>query len=716
MHRRSAPSVARTLALLFALLVSACGGGGGGGSSNPPGPIPPGGPTTYTVSGTVSGMVGTGLVLTNNGGDNLTVNGNVGFTFSTAWFSGFPYSVAVQTQPSSPAQVCTVANGSGTISGNVTNVQVVCRNTIGGNVSGLVGTLVLQDNGGDNKTLNASGPFTFATAIDTGGTYSVTVLSSASPPQQCTVTNGGGTANNGNVTNVQVVCRNTIGGTVSGLVGTVVLQNNGGDNLSVGAIGPFTFATALTTSSSYLVTVFTQPAGQTCLVTANGSGSAFGNVTNVEVSCVNGQWTWMNGSSTPNQLGVYGTKGTAAPGNVPGSRDGAVSWTDTGGNLWLFGGFGYDSIPPTISLGRLNDLWKYNIGIGQWTWVSGANTQNQTGVYGTKGTPAAANVPGAREGAASWIDASGNLWLFGGLGLASTIVPGDLNDLWKFTVSTGQWTWMSGSNFSDNLSVVANYGAKGVAAASNVPGGRERAVSWTDTGGNLWLFGGYGSDATSNIGPLNDLWKFNIVAGQWTWVSGANTPGQSGTYGIQGTAAAANVPGARESATGWFEAANGNLWLFGGSGKDSIGGNTTNGLNDLWKFNIASGQWTWMSGSNVGGQVGTYGTLGVAAAANVPGARGNAISWTDSIGNLWLFGGNSGGTLFGDLWKYNIAAGQWTWMNGSKLTDQPGTYGTLGAPGTGLPGSRPAAGSWIDASGNLWLFGGSSRNDLWRYH
>ena len=101
-----------------------------------------------------------------------------------------------------------------------------------------------------------------------------------------------------------------------------------------------------------------------------------------------------------------------------------MSWTDvSGGNLWLFGGFGYDSVPPTISLGRLNDLWKYNIGIGQWTWVSGANTQNQTGVYGTKGTPAAANVPGARESAASWIDASGNLWLFGGLGLASTVSP-----------------------------------------------------------------------------------------------------------------------------------------------------------------------------------------------------------------------------------------------------------------------------------------------------
>src|SRR5256886_11874706 len=187
MHRVS--GVAQGLALLLVLLVSACGGGGGGGSSSPPGPVPPGGPTTYTVSGTVSGMIGSGMVLTNNGGDNLTVNGNVGFTFATAWFSGFAYSVAVQTQPSSPAQVCTVANGSGTISGNVTNVQVVCRNSIGGTVTGLVGTLVLRNNGGDNQTITADAPFTFATAGATRSGYSVTVFISANPAQPRTLAN-----------------------------------------------------------------------------------------------------------------------------------------------------------------------------------------------------------------------------------------------------------------------------------------------------------------------------------------------------------------------------------------------------------------------------------------------------------------------------------------------------------------------------------------------
>ena len=77
----------------------------------------------------------------------------------------------------------------------------------------------------------------------------------------------------------------TVGGTVSGLSGTVVLQDNGGDNLSVSANGPFTFATALASGAAYSVTVKTNPSGQTCTV-ASGSGTiASANVTNVAVSC-----------------------------------------------------------------------------------------------------------------------------------------------------------------------------------------------------------------------------------------------------------------------------------------------------------------------------------------------------------------------------------------------------------------------------------------------
>lgn len=189
------------LLMIASLSFSACGGGSGS-TTTPP-------PVAYTIGGTVSGLSGTGLVLQNNGGNNLSVATNGGFAFTMPVASGGPYSVTVLTQPSSPAQTCAVTNGTGTVSANVTSVQVSCvpAYTIGGTVSGLTGTpLALQDNGVDNLGINANGAFTFATPIASGGTYNVTVfIQPYNQAQTCVVANGSGTAN-ANVTDVQVIC------------------------------------------------------------------------------------------------------------------------------------------------------------------------------------------------------------------------------------------------------------------------------------------------------------------------------------------------------------------------------------------------------------------------------------------------------------------------------------------------------------------------------
>ena len=79
----------------------------------------------------------------------------------------------------------------------------------------------------------------------------------------------------------------TIGGTVSGLAAgaTVVLQNNGGNNLTVTQNGAFTFSGSINYATDYNVSVLTQPTGQTCTV-ANGAGVFPGmSVTNVTVTC-----------------------------------------------------------------------------------------------------------------------------------------------------------------------------------------------------------------------------------------------------------------------------------------------------------------------------------------------------------------------------------------------------------------------------------------------
>jgi FG-GAP repeat len=246
----------------------------------------------YTVGGSVSGLARTGLMLQNNGRVNLAIPSDGGFTFPGPLDKGETYNVTVRTEPS--GQSCTVANGTGIVNTNVTNVAVNCGGnavTIGGTVSGLAGGgFVLQNNAGDDLGISADGPFTFPTAVAGGATYSVTVLMQPSAPSQtCTVTGGDGTAG-ANVTNVAVNCitdTHTVGGTVSGLAGAgLVLQNNGGDDLSVPADGAFTFATPVVSGGPYGVAVLSPPAGQACTV-FDGSGTiGSANVASVAVVCM----------------------------------------------------------------------------------------------------------------------------------------------------------------------------------------------------------------------------------------------------------------------------------------------------------------------------------------------------------------------------------------------------------------------------------------------
>src|SRR6185312_6768358 len=178
------------------------GAGGGRGDAAVDGPTDGGTDAVtmlFQIGGTVSGLTGTGLVLQNNAGDSLNVSADGAFAFATPLPTGAPYVVTVQTRPALPRQTCTVANGSGTIAGaSVTNVAITCTTdkfTIGGTVAGLAGSgLVLRNNGGDNLAVSASGAFTFATSLPSGGTYAVTVQTQPSGPvQSCTVSGGNGT-------------------------------------------------------------------------------------------------------------------------------------------------------------------------------------------------------------------------------------------------------------------------------------------------------------------------------------------------------------------------------------------------------------------------------------------------------------------------------------------------------------------------------------------
>ncbi len=727
---------------------------------------------TEAIGVTVAGLTGTGLVL-QNGTEFLTITGTTTTSqFKTAIPFGQSYNVTVSAQPISPAQTCTVANGSGTSTvGVAITVQVTCSLgtlSIGGSVSGYSGGsgFALQNNGVDTLTITKNGAFTFPILVPVNGAYKVTVSGQPSGPNQtCTVSLGTGTAT-ANVTNVAVVCPavfHPINVSVVGVLGSngaMQLLDNGGDNLITPKNGDYAFATPIAHGSPYDVTIFVASGTQFEGCYRWGwSGTALTTPVNPIplIDCGHNDWTWMAGTNLSDQFGLPQPPLPAPPAPpppppvcppvstfTPGGSNYSATWTDNNGNLWLLTGHGFTSTtpPPSNQPQFFNELWEFT-GTGNY----GGSCGNFWTLVRPPVPPAPTGpTPTGRWGAITWTDpGTGNLWLFGGQDGALQF----LNDLWEYNIATNLWTSHGGGG-----DVPGVYGTQGTASVSNWPGGRWGASSRRDATGNVWVFGGFGCDSTVAANPLdhcsnlllNDLWKYS--GGQWTWVSGANTGNQAGSYGTQGTAAAGNVPPGRQASVAWIDSL-GNFWMFGGFTSG------TNGFNDLWKFDPVAKQWAWISGSKGATSTpGNYGTQGLAASTNVPGARWIPAAWSDTHGNLWLFGGQgfdaTGNGSLGDLWEFTLdtttdpgnpatlALNQWTWIKGPNAVSQPGIYGLPPDPVvwphvTNDPGTRWGPAYWTTTpvqTGDqmFWVFGGegfdatgssgkgfSLLNDLWRY-
>jgi len=298
----------------------------------------------YSLAGSVSGLSASGLVLQNNGSDDLTVAANAtSFQFIGLLAAGGDYDVTVSAQPT--GLTCTVSHGTGAnVNAPVNNVSITCNPvtyTIAGTITGLdAGGLVLQNNGADNLTVVANATtFEFSTPVAAGGGYSVTAFSQPAG-LTCTVSHGTGIHVNADVSSISVTCSAssfTVGGTVTGLTaGGLVLQDNGGDNLAIAANATaFAFAVPVAYGSAYAATVLTQPAGQICSVSA-GAGVATADVTAVKVICS----VIVRYTVTP----ISGANGSIAPNAVSLVNSGASqSYTATPDsgyavNQWLLDG------------------------------------------------------------------------------------------------------------------------------------------------------------------------------------------------------------------------------------------------------------------------------------------------------------------------------------------------------------------------------------------
>lgn len=233
----------------------------------------------------------------NLGGDDLTLSANGAFTFSTAQIYLSSYDATVFTAPA--GQTCVVTNGAGQLgAANVVDIVVNCGNNeyaLGGVVTGLTGTLrLLEIDTGEEIDLTANGVFTFPTPRVYNQFYLVDVQTNPAG-QLCWVANEFGDVK-GDVINLTVHCNDapgvTISGTVTGLDNgaLIELEQGQGDTTSRAGSGAFTFGRKLPVGATYKVALseFKTPHNATCTV-INGTGTVpAGGVTNIEVACV----TW----------------------------------------------------------------------------------------------------------------------------------------------------------------------------------------------------------------------------------------------------------------------------------------------------------------------------------------------------------------------------------------------------------------------------------------
>ncbi len=608
----------------------------------------------HTIGGTVTGLGGTGLVLQNNGGDDLPLSSNGTFTFVTGIPEGLPYAVTVATQPS--GQLCSVSNGVGTVLwSSVTNVTITCSAdsfTVGGSVSGLSGAgLVLQNNGADDLGLAVNGTFAFATPVAHGSPYSVTIKTQPAG-QTCSVSNGSGVLGAANVTTVSVACSDigyTVGGMVSGLTGTgLVLRNNGGDDKSVSANGSFTFATTLASGAAYSVTVKAQPSGQTCSV-ANGSGTiGAANVTNVVVSC---------GAAAGTLDAAFNSTGVAAHDNASGATLG--TFADQGNGITIDGNGKILVTGFSSKTGANTDMviWRYT--------SDGAldTTFNGTGFVVSNGT---AGGNSADAGQAITVDGNGKILVTG----YSTNAAGNYDMvIWRY---------------DDNGTPDTTFNGTGYVVSNGAAGGNSYDAGWgmTIDGNGKIVVTGYSYNTNNNMDMV--IWRYNADGTADTTFNGNGIVVQKAaagaTYGDDFGSSITTDGGGNILVTGYSTNASGNA--------DMV----------LWRY-------------TAGGTLDTtFNSTGIVVSSNVAGGAGfdsgNSIA-IDAAGKIVVSGSSRNSGPNDDLvvWRYKTDGTLDTTFDSTGYVVMNGVAGANGndsGNGIAIDGSGRivVAGSSMNSSGN----------------
>ncbi len=337
----------------------------------------------------------------------------------------------------------------------------------------------------------------------------------------------------------------------------------------------------------------------------------------------------------------------------PSPRTGMASWLDDDGNMYIFGGQGYDQ---DGRFGLFDDFWKFDTKSGEWSRIGG-----QPGTQFSKKKSSV--YPAPRQNTVAWKDKEGGLWLYGGAGLGGIVF---FEDLWRYDVKQNAWEWVSGS---EEANKAGKWSKKFDEKKSNPLGSRSGSAAWTDDQGNLFVFGGAGVDIESGKEVyFNDLWQF--VPGKRIWIQVSEHIQPNEKVNAAGTKAKnqekqtrEDWPSVRKNALTWTMEKSGKLWMYGGFGSDENGHNKGS-LSDMWCYDLRKNQWERVSGDFRFNAESSIEKINLEFKGNYPGFRTKSITWVDEKGYFWLVGGQNvisqkRISINSDTWRFNPETRLW---------------------------------------------------------
>ncbi|PJZ47236.1 LamG-like jellyroll fold domain-containing protein [Leptospira brenneri] len=418
---------------------------------------------SYSISFRVSGLMGTGLQIENNG-DVVDVSTSGTYTFSKKVSSGSPYNVTVKTAPSSPIQKCIVSSGSGTVlNGNIEGIQIVCGDAlylISGTVTGLSGNgLQIQNiTGVGTDVINVNSANFSLPPIPAGETYNFSIVSQpTSPSQTCSITTPAATSGTMAAAHIPVAinCITSsfvVNAQVTGILGTLTAGNelkltlDGTNTINVTTDGTFPFPGTFLSGGTFSIAI-DNPGGTITTGVCSLASST--------ITIANGTYTIPVNCS--NAFQISGT--VSSPGGTTTSiLSGSVTL-----DLVNTGGTAFATQQITVNAGVTNFSFPTTIpGGSDYEIVVSTPAPNQVCTMTTGGTHAGTNsnqgtaVLNCSLTTASFSPTTGSVFNDDGTVTLSTLIPGSE---YRYTLGNGGQadpTCSTGTSTTSTVSLTSN--------------------------------------------------------------------------------------------------------------------------------------------------------------------------------------------------------------------------------------------------------------------